>query len=166
MSSHETWSGIVIPWPVDETSDRLPVELSGLPVFDRDRNFRGYRGFGVCRDVARINQLTRTRRDQPPGFRPLPDMTSGVEDSAPPQDAAPAEAAAPSEPAAPTEAARADDRPAANVLPFRPGPPAEAKAARICSLWMREKPLSSTRRSGTGEHPASTMRLEAWSNAR
>ena len=32
---------------------RLPVEMSGLPVFDRDRNFRGYRGFGVCRDVAR-----------------------------------------------------------------------------------------------------------------
>ena len=73
VASHETWSGIVIPWPVDETSDRLPVELSGLPVFDRDRSFRGYRGFGVCRDLARINQLARTRRERPIGFMPAPE---------------------------------------------------------------------------------------------
>ena len=70
---HETWSGIVIPWPVDETSDRLPVELSGLPVFDRDRSFRGYRGFGVCRDIARINQLARARRERPIGFMAAPE---------------------------------------------------------------------------------------------
>ena len=56
IATHETWSGIEISWPVDEFDDRLPVELSGLPIFDRDRSFRGYRGFGVCRDVARINQ--------------------------------------------------------------------------------------------------------------
>ena len=31
----------------------MSVELSGLPIFDRDRSFKGYRGFGVCRDVAR-----------------------------------------------------------------------------------------------------------------
>ena len=35
--------------------------MSGLPVFDRDRNLRGYRGFGVCRDVPRIDELTRLR---------------------------------------------------------------------------------------------------------
>src|SRR5208282_6625255 len=46
VATHETWSGIVVSWPVDEGGERLPVELSGLPVFDRDRNFRGYRGFG------------------------------------------------------------------------------------------------------------------------
>ena len=51
VATHETWSGIIISWPVDDGSERLPVELSGLPVFDRDRNFRGYRGFGVCRDI-------------------------------------------------------------------------------------------------------------------
>ena len=46
-------------------------------MFDRDRNFRGYRGFGVCREVARINELTQTRRAgapaaarvEPPVFR-------------------------------------------------------------------------------------------------
>ena len=70
MATHETWSGIVVSWPVDDTSERLPVELSGLPVFDRDRTFRGYRGFGVCRDIERINQLARARRERPAGFMP------------------------------------------------------------------------------------------------
>src|SRR5262249_9211439 len=26
------------------------VEMSGLPVFDREREFTGFRGFGICRD--------------------------------------------------------------------------------------------------------------------
>ena len=60
FASRETWSGITVAFPVDGTDTRLAVELSGLPVFDRDRNFRGYRGFGVCRDVARINELSPT----------------------------------------------------------------------------------------------------------
>ena len=54
LASRNTWSGIVVAWPVDGTSDRLPVEMSGLPVFDRDRQFVGYRGFGVCRDLDRV----------------------------------------------------------------------------------------------------------------
>jgi PAS domain S-box-containing protein len=54
LASRNTWSGIVVAWPVDGTSDRLPVEMSGLPVFDRDRQFVGYRGFGVCRDLDRL----------------------------------------------------------------------------------------------------------------
>ena len=63
LASRETWSGIVVSWPADGADTRLPIELSGLPVFDRDRTFRGYRGFGVCRDVDRINALVRARRD-------------------------------------------------------------------------------------------------------
>ncbi len=64
IATHETWSGIVVSWPVDDFNERLPVELSGLPVFDRDRSFRGYRGFGVCRDIERINDLARERRER------------------------------------------------------------------------------------------------------
>jgi PAS domain S-box-containing protein len=52
VATRETWSGLVVLWPRDESSERLAVELSGLPVFDRDRVFRGYRGFGVCRDLG------------------------------------------------------------------------------------------------------------------
>ena len=80
FASHDTWSGITVAFPVDDSGARLAVELSGLPVFDRDRNFRGYRGFGVCRDGARIGELTRTRRAptpaaprvEPPVFRDEP----------------------------------------------------------------------------------------------
>jgi PAS domain S-box-containing protein len=63
VATRETWSGIALAWPVDdEPDDRLPIELSGLPVLDRDRIFRGYRGFGVCRDLARLDALARRVR--------------------------------------------------------------------------------------------------------
>ncbi len=51
LASHDTWSGIVVHWPVDGSSERIAIEMSGLPVFDRDRQFSGYRGFGVCRNA-------------------------------------------------------------------------------------------------------------------
>src|SRR5262249_52389075 len=51
VASHDTWSGVTVHWPADGSRERLAVELSGLPVFDRERVFRGYRGFGVCRDI-------------------------------------------------------------------------------------------------------------------
>src|SRR5258708_5583763 len=57
LASRDTWSGLAIGWPVGDGSERLMVELSGLPVFDRERVFRGYRGFGVCRDVGRLAAL-------------------------------------------------------------------------------------------------------------
>ncbi len=138
VATHETWSGVIVSWPVDETDERLPVELSGLPVFDRDRSFRGYRGFGVCRDVARINQLARVRRERPLGFMATPE--------APPEpevDIAPAptpDSVTPDAPAA-AETVQRPERPvlsiattAANVVPFRPGlagPSAEPKAPTL-----------------------------------
>jgi signal transduction histidine kinase len=61
LASRETWSGLNIAWPVDGGCERLMVELSGLPVFDRERIFRGYRGFGICRDVARLATLMGAR---------------------------------------------------------------------------------------------------------
>src|SRR5262245_34448412 len=54
VATRDTWSGLSVSWPLDAGAERLAVELSGLPVFDRDRMFRGYRGFGVCRDVVRL----------------------------------------------------------------------------------------------------------------
>ncbi|MCC8984544.1 histidine kinase dimerization/phospho-acceptor domain-containing protein, partial [Bradyrhizobium acaciae] len=61
FASHDTWSGITLNWPVDG-GGRLPVELSGLPMFDRNRNFAGYRGFGVCRDLDGLARLAALRR--------------------------------------------------------------------------------------------------------
>jgi PAS domain S-box-containing protein len=61
VATRATWSGITLDWPVDG-GERLPVELSGLPIFDRALNFAGYRGFGVCRDLDGLTRLAALRR--------------------------------------------------------------------------------------------------------
>jgi len=160
VATHETWSSITLSWPVDESRERLAVELSGLPVFDRNRNFRGYRGFGVLRDITRTNQLARVRRERPMGFGAQPEApveaaraiaSPAAEHAAPPetQAAAPAPAvfAAPEPPvvtaSAPSAAApvpsgiapraepRAAEAAAANVVPFRAGAPTDPKAPSL-----------------------------------
>jgi len=64
IATRDTWSGITLYWPVDG-GGRLPVELSGMPVFDRNREFAGYRGFGVCRDLDSLEHLAALRRLEP-----------------------------------------------------------------------------------------------------
>ena len=140
IATHETWSGITIGWPVDDDGERLPVELSGLPVFDRERAFRGYRGFGVCRDLARINHLARARRERPAGYMAAPEPQAHAEivTAASPEPVASAEHEGAAPPAAPVtvaaEPASGGERPsfnvvapAANVVPFRGGTAPEPK---------------------------------------
>lgn len=64
LTARETFSGIFISWPADGTSDRVAVEMSGLPVFDRDRQFKGFRGFGICRDVHKLRDIRNRRAPQ------------------------------------------------------------------------------------------------------
>jgi PAS domain S-box-containing protein len=63
MATRETWSGITLNWPVDDGT-RLPVELSGLPIHDGAKNFIGYRGFGVCRDLNGLARLDALRSQE------------------------------------------------------------------------------------------------------
>ncbi|MEO9339456.1 PAS domain S-box protein [Mesorhizobium sp. SB112] len=49
LEGRDTWSGRTIKWPVAGTNMRIPVDLAALPVYGRDRNFEGFRGFGVAR---------------------------------------------------------------------------------------------------------------------
>jgi len=65
LAARGTWSGIVVHWPVDGSNERLPIEMSGLPVFDRDRNFAGFRGFAICRDAARLAEVDRAGAPAP-----------------------------------------------------------------------------------------------------
>jgi PAS domain S-box-containing protein len=148
IATHDTWAGITLNWPVDG-SDRLPVELAGLPMFDRGQNFTGYRGFGVCRDLDGLTRLEALRRYEffnPPAPRALsadivraddtgdaPDEDSLVQDlpaQEPPAADLPAtsdvasssaEPSAPraSEPSQPTDLENFVETPK-NVLPFRP----------------------------------------------
>lgn len=61
LASKDTWAGITVNWPADG-GEHLPVELAGLPVYDGERNFAGFRGFGVCRDLDGLNRLDALRR--------------------------------------------------------------------------------------------------------
>ena len=51
MKRRDTWSGVSVLWPVADLETARPVDLAALPVFDRERNFLGYRGFGVFREA-------------------------------------------------------------------------------------------------------------------
>jgi signal transduction histidine kinase len=133
-----TWSGIQISWPIEEMKERIEIELSGLPVFNRDRTFGGFRGFGVCRDVDCINRLSRARLMRPIGFASAPEPATeisaaiGAEPRAATEQGDVGAEAAP-ETVPPQQADRAEARavqsepvelgfsPAANVVPFRAG---------------------------------------------
>jgi PAS domain S-box-containing protein len=93
VATRDTWSGIALDWPVDGGA-RLRVELSGLPMFDRARNFVGYRGFGVCRDLeglARLDALRRYEFFSDPA--PLP-LSADVAQAGPAEDTTAANIAA------------------------------------------------------------------------
>src|SRR5690606_23542172 len=49
LARRDTWSGRAVLWPVAGTDLAVPVDLAALPVYGRDRNFEGFRGFGVAR---------------------------------------------------------------------------------------------------------------------
>jgi hypothetical protein len=44
LATRDTFSGITIGWPVEAMARRSRSSSRRLPVFDRERRFRGYRG--------------------------------------------------------------------------------------------------------------------------
>ncbi|MFL6813021.1 MAG: PAS domain-containing protein [Bradyrhizobium sp.] len=108
VATRDTWSGITLNWPSDG-GGRLPVELSGLPIFDQTRNFAGYRGFGVCRDLEGLTRLAALRRAPSAEPAELPGETiSSTPVSTIASDTSP-----------PTDLEKPVDTPK-NVVPFRP----------------------------------------------
>ena len=49
LARRDTWSGRTIHWPVEGTRLTVPVDLAALPTYTRNRDFDGFRGFGVVR---------------------------------------------------------------------------------------------------------------------
>ena len=49
LGRRDTWSGRTVLWPVADAGMAVPVDLAALPVYNRDRQFEGFRGFGVAR---------------------------------------------------------------------------------------------------------------------
>lgn len=106
IATRDTFSGVTIGWPVDGSDERLEVEFAGLPVYDRDRNFRGYRGFGVCRDLPRIAALCVQRK--------RPEPAPPAREDAEPAETKPDTESKPARP--PLTLVPASE----NVVPFRP----------------------------------------------
>jgi PAS domain S-box-containing protein len=134
IATRDTWSGITVSWPVDGGS-RLPIELAGLPIYDRARNFVGYRGFGVCRDLDGLARLDALRRHEflTSSAADTADLTETLPVAEPPMAAdAVASAASPRSPASFDASQQTDLETAVetpkevlkevlqNVVPFRP----------------------------------------------
>ncbi|TRL36754.1 ATP-binding protein [Rhizobium straminoryzae] len=49
LTRRDTWSGKTIYWPVEGTSLCVPIDLAALPTYTRNRDFDGFRGFGIIR---------------------------------------------------------------------------------------------------------------------
>ena len=52
IGKRDTWSGITVLWPLADSELARPIDLAALPVFDREHDFLGYRGFGVFREAV------------------------------------------------------------------------------------------------------------------
>ncbi|SFJ61058.1 PAS domain-containing sensor histidine kinase [Bradyrhizobium sp. cf659] len=152
LASHDTWAGITVNWPADG-GEHLPVELAGLPVYDHARNFAGFKGFGVCRDLDGLNRLDALRRFEqfaephaqhglpadivepepepepvaeappPPAEPPAPEPEPAPEAELP--DPAPDATSHPTDPETPVETPP-------NVVPFRP--PGDARSPTLTPI--------------------------------
>lgn len=71
LRRRDTWSGKTVLWPVQGTDLRVPVDLAALPTYSRDREFDGFRGFGIVRssdaqtDPERIGLALVSNRAEP-----------------------------------------------------------------------------------------------------
>jgi len=124
LESHDTWAGITVNWPADG-GEHLPVELAGLPVYDRERNFAGFRGFGVCRDLDGLNRLDALRRYELFVEPPAPQSLSADIVEPDPEPVAKSKAEAPPPPIAPPE-----PEPAPGPVAELPEPTLDANSPR------------------------------------
>ncbi|RUM25971.1 PAS domain S-box protein [Rhizobium vallis] len=125
LARRDTWSGKTILWPVEGTSLVVPVDLAALPTYTRNRDFDGFRGFGVVRlSDAQEDPLALGLTLGPDGvghdaaiLGPIAEITHDVE-------------AAPEEPPAETTAAEEiDDQALAAAEPETEEPVADETAA-------------------------------------
>jgi PAS domain S-box-containing protein len=82
LERRDTWSGRSVMWPISGTDLKAPVDLAALPVYGRDRNFEGFRGFGVVRasdaviDEDAIGLVLAGRADQTVRSQDKPEPTT------------------------------------------------------------------------------------------
>jgi len=52
LQSGNPWSGQILAWPAEGTAQRAQIALSALPVYGADRQFKGFRGFGLIEKMV------------------------------------------------------------------------------------------------------------------
>jgi len=86
LGKRDTWSGKTILWPVEGTSLRVPVDLAALPTYTRNREFDGFRGFGIVRPADAVPdplELGVTLAGSAPASDWLADLAAPVEPAEP-----------------------------------------------------------------------------------
>lgn len=74
ITSKDSWSGKHIIWALPKRKKIAGIELSAMPVFDAEKRFQGYRGFGACQLQDQIITV-----EEPPvqdNYAALPDEFS------------------------------------------------------------------------------------------
>ena len=107
LATRKSWSGVVVDWPVEDPACRVPTTLGALPIYDAERGFAGFQGFGVLR----LSQATPTA------------MTDAA-----PEIAAPETAEMEAEPQMPPPPPEPEFS-GANVVPLRPAPAPDPASA-------------------------------------
>jgi PAS domain S-box-containing protein len=103
FARRETWSAETVHWRIAGTDRGVAVDLAGMPVFDRARQFVGFRGFGLCRTDVIV--------DWSPADAPL----HGVEHASSQSAALPADTRVPVAPTEPESAVSAAEVPQITV---------------------------------------------------
>ncbi|HHZ07630.1 MAG TPA: PAS domain S-box protein [Rhizobiales bacterium] len=96
LERRDTWSGRSVLWPIADTDLRVPVDLAALPVYGRNRNFDGFRGFGVARTADAVidpdaiglslarSRFAETAESAPAGAAAEPTEPAGAGEPVPP----------------------------------------------------------------------------------
>ncbi|MHB0769675.1 PAS domain-containing sensor histidine kinase [Bradyrhizobium sp. 5.13L] len=150
LESRDTWAGITVNWPADG-GERLAVELAGLPVYDGERRFAGFKGFGVCRDLDGLNRLEALRRFELLAAPAQHDLSADVAEPGPEPEARP-ETAPEAEPEA---EAQAEPEAAAAPPPIEP-PEAEPEPVPTAKPELQEPTSDANSHSTDLETPVET----------
>ena len=65
LGERQTFSGLTVEWPLSGVARRRMVALSAAPIFGRDREFLGYRGFGVLGEEIEAEVQPRESAAEP-----------------------------------------------------------------------------------------------------
>ena len=109
LGRRDTWSGKTIFWPIEGTNLRAPVDLAALPTYRRNREFDGFRGFGIVRlsdavpDADAVGLSLGPRPQEEPAAEEVHDETAPADAVSNETDATAIEAVAPEAIASPEQ---------------------------------------------------------------